>query len=119
MRLRNGNIFKTTNCADTIDRLLRAGWQEVKEAEVVPAQEDTTDEKMTAPTVTTRKGNPLIYKGRYLTQWLQIGRVDELRTVLTHLGVPFERSAVKKELQQLLRDRIREIKERKDDEYEC
>lgn len=119
MRLRNGNIFKTTNSADVIDRLLKAGWQEVKEVETVPVQEDTTEEKMPSPTVTTRNGNPLMYKGRYLTQWLQIGKVDELRMVLTHLGVPFERSTTKKELQQLLRDRIREIKERKGDEYEC
>lgn len=117
MRLRNGCIYQTTDSDDVIQRLLEAGWEEVKEVVV----EETTEAaiEIDAPSVVVRKRNPLMYKGRYLSQWLQIGKVDELRAVLSHLGVPFERSAVKKELQQLLRDRIREIKERKDDEYEC
>lgn len=115
MKLRNGSIYQITNSKDTIQRLLRAGWQEVEEEKTEPKCDPVPAEKpIAAPTLVIKKEKPLIYKGRYLSQWLQVGKVDELRAVLTHLGVPFERTTPKKELQRLLRDQIREIKERKD-----
>lgn len=108
MRLRNevGSAYMTTDSPHTIDRLLRAGWHVVEE---LPTEEEPAPH-VEAPQVRCVHTDPLKYKDRYLSWYVQCGSVAQLRDVLQHLGVVFDRKAVKKDLQALLRRQISEIK---------
>ncbi len=106
MRLCNeyGTAYKTVTDPASIAHLLAAGWLEVMPPTVTEA------ELTTAPTVTVRHGDSLKYKGRYLSWYVQSGSVKQLREALKHCGVPFDKGTVKKDLQALLREYIKQTK---------
>ncbi len=108
MRLRNelGSAYMNTDSPNTIDRLLRAGWHVVEDA---PVKEEVA-QPVEAPRVRCVHTDPLKYKDLYLSWYVQCGSVAQLRDVLQHLGVVFDRKAVKKDLQALLKRQISEIK---------
>ena len=108
MRLRNelGSAYMTTDSPNTIDRLLRAGWRVVEETPIIEEPKRNVE----APQVRCVHTDPLKYKDLYLSWYVQCGSVAQLRDVLQHLGVVFDRKAVKKDLQALLRRQITEIK---------
>ena len=105
MRLCNecGSAYKNVTDLETISRLRAAGWRIVEER--VTAEEETPVPE--PPKVRCTYGDPLKYKDLYLSWYVQCGSVKQLREVLTHLGVDFEKRAVKKELQALLREHIK------------
>lgn len=110
MRLCNecGSAYMNTDSPSVIDRLLRAGWHEVvQETVVTAAEEEPTCE---TPVIRCTFRDPLKYKDLYLSWYVQCGSVPQLREVLAHLGVEFDKRAVKKELQSLLRAQIKKIK---------
>lgn len=106
MRLCNeyGSAYKTVTDPASLAHLLAAGWREVIPSAVAEA------EPTTAPAVTVRHCDPLKYKGRYLSWYVQSGSVKQLREVLRHCGVPFDKGAVKKDLQALLKEYIKQTK---------
>ena len=112
MRLRNecGSAYKTVTDKRSIEHLLAAGWHEVPEPVAVVEQATETVETAEAPKLVCEHGNSLMYKGRYLSQWVQVGKIKELRSALTYVGVKFDAKATKPELQQLLREYIKTVK---------
>lgn len=107
MRLCNeyGTVFKTVTDGAMVEHLKEAGWRVVEE----PILEEVVTEKA-APVVVCKSRETLKYKDRYLSWYVQSGSVKQLRDVLSYLGVPIPAKAQKKELQKLLKSRIREWK---------
>lgn len=108
MRLCNkyGTAYKTVTDPASIAHLLAAGWHEVTSPTVAEAQ--PTPEEI--PAVTIKQKDPLKYKDRYLSWYVQSGSVKQLREVLRHCGVPFDKGTVKKDLSVLLREYIKQTK---------
>ena len=114
MRLRNeyGTAFKSVTDPGSIAHLLAAGWCEVREEPVQSEQTPQTAAEE-APTEVPEILEPsaLKYKGRYLSWYIHGGTIAQLRDVLNHLGIPFEKTAKKKDLQGILRGYLKGLKQ--------
>lgn len=105
-----GSAYKSVTAPEVIQRLRDAGWHEVIPEQPAPLPEVAPP---AAPKVDCVVDEPLKYKDLYLSWYVQCGSVKQLREVLSHLGVTFEKTTVKKELQRLLRKEIQRLKEEK------
>lgn len=91
--------YKTVLNPTAINRLLQAGWHELPR----------TDREPVLPKAPI--SDPLKYKGRSLSWYVQSGTVSDLRAVLRHIGVAYERNTHKNQLQALLKQQIHVLKE--------
>lgn len=114
--------FKEVSDPASIQHLLDAGWREyVEKPKQEIAQEADAQAAPLPPTsplapkTNYRRKTALTYKGRYLSSIAQMGTVKELRDVLKYVGIDTNR-ANKADMQQLLREHIRVIKETEKEE---
>lgn len=114
MRLCNeyGTAFKNVTDPGSISHLLAAGWREVRE-EPVKMEEapQTVTEEAPAEVPEILEPSALKYKDQYLSWYVQAGNIAQLRDVLNHLGIPFEKTAKKKDLQAILRGYLKGLKQ--------
>ena len=124
MRLCNQyqTAFKEVSDPASIQHLLDAGWREyveepkqeiAQETDVAAAPPPPSSPNM--PKTNYRRKTALTYKGRYLSSIAQMGTVKELRDVLRYVGID-TKGANKADMQQLLREHIRVIKETEKEE---
>lgn len=124
MRLCNQyqTAFKEVTDPASIQHLLDAGWREYVEKPKQEIVEETAEDIAPSPSLPPltpktnyRRKTALTYKGRYLSSIAQMGTVKELRDVLKYVGIDTNR-ANKADMQQLLREHIRVIKETEKEE---
>ncbi len=101
--------FKQVTDAGSIRHLLAAGWREVEETPSLPVEAAPNRLPPEAPTIVPPSA--LKYNGRYLSWYARAGTVAQLREVLTFLGLAFDATAKKSELQARLRAYLKQIKQ--------
>lgn len=116
MRLCNEyrTAFKNVTDPASIAHLLSAGWREAEEESI----QEPADEK-SVPTIVAEatieapeiiRPPALKYKGQYLSWYAQVGTLTQLRDVLKFIGIPFDVTAKKKDLQAALREYLKNLK---------
>lgn len=113
MRLCNQyrTAFKTVTDYASIDHLKRAGWIEVVEEVEQPVEEVPVVEELIEEAPEIIEPHALKYRGQYLSWYVQVGTVSQLRDALNHIGVPFDKSSKKKDLQAILRGYLKGLKQ--------
>ena len=108
-----GSAYKTVHTQEELEDLLASGWRLVEEKpiEVEEPQKDVVEEQpIEAPKVSKVGSNDLIYKGRYLSQWVSIANKKEMREIFDYYGIPYAVKTSKSDMAVALRKYIREIK---------
>lgn len=110
MRLCNPyrTAFKQVSDSGSIRHLLAAGWREVTEE---PPREAVSGVSVPIEAPTVVQPSSLKYKGQYLSWYAQVGTVAQLREVLAFIGIAFEPTARKAELQTRLRAYLKQIRQ--------
>ena len=112
-----GSAFKRAHSEEEMLELSASGWRRVEEnpKPAVPAPEEQKIDSPTveAPRIVERESNRLMYKNRYLSQWAQVGKKEDLMKILEHFGIPYSSSSSKNDMQKALRQYIYQTKEEK------
>jgi hypothetical protein len=87
--------------------LLALGWTVVEPKKEHPKKEE---EKTPNQKAMAQAKNGLIYKGKYLSQWVSVAKKAELIAIFDHFGIPYAKSMSVGELTTKLREFIREKK---------
>jgi hypothetical protein len=110
-----GSAYKRVHTQEEVEDLLATGWRLVEEKPVLveePQKEVVVVEEqpVEAPKVSKTGGNELIYKGRYLSQWVSIANKKEMREIFDYYGIPYAVKTSKSDMAVALRKYIREVK---------
>ena len=107
-----GSAIKRAHSEEEIEDLLSSGWKPYtpkQETLPEPIKEEVV-ETLPAPKIVERRENPLMYKGKYLTQWVQIATKKELKTIFDARGIEYDSNTSKTDMVKRLRQYIREVK---------
>ncbi len=108
-----GSAYKTVRSREDMEDLLASGWTIVEEKVVTPEPTVPPDLTVTVVDTHAEMRNQLIYKNRYLTQWVQTGTKPQLRDIFDYFGIPYSHDMRKSDMQIALRKYIREAKAEK------
>ena len=110
MRMVNeyGSAFKTVHTRDEMEELISSGWRVVEEPVPAPVVEQTPP--VPAPKIVKGGRNQLMYKNKYLSQWVSIATKKELKEIFDHYGIAYAHNISKNDMVVRLRQYIREVK---------
>ena len=104
-----GSAYKTVHYREDVEELLAAGWKIAEETVATPAPAPIPEPIKVVDTHAEMR-NKLIYKGKYLSQWLQIATKEQLREIFDYFGIVYSSNTKKSDMQIILRKYIREKK---------
>ena len=108
------SAYKRVHNAEEVESLRASGWTVVEEQPTPDVQTETpqAEEPMKAPPRIVKGGkNQLMYRDKYLSQWVRIATKKELRDIFDHYGIPYAYNSSKNDMVIRLRQYIRETKE--------
>lgn len=113
-----GSAYKRVHYRDEVEELLSSGWRIVEEGpppEQTSITEETKPESVTVEHINSAESQKknLIFKGRYLSQWLQMANKQQMCEIFDYFGIPYSHKTLKSEMQVELRKYIREAKAEK------
>lgn len=107
-----GSAIKRAHSEEEVADLLSSGWKPYEKKQE-PAPEPIKEEvfeTVPAPRIVERRENPLMYRGKYLTQWVQIATKKELIAIFNARGIEYDANTSKTDMVKRLRQYIREVK---------
>lgn len=108
-----GSAFKTVYDPEVIEELKGSGWRVVEEAPQSPTPavaKPAAKEAADPPKIKTEEDNPLMFRGKYLTQWVRIGTKKDLMAIFDYYGIEYNTHTIKNDMVIRLRQHIREVK---------
>lgn len=107
-----GSAIKRAHSEEEVADLLSSGWKPYEKKQEIPHEptKEEVTETVPAPKIVERKENPLLYKGRYLTQWVSVATKKELKAIFDARGIEYDANTSKSDMVKRLRQYIREVK---------
>lgn len=106
------SAYKRVHTAEQEAELRASGWvvvEEPKEEKQEPKQEEK-EEEVKAPRIVKGGKNALMYKGKYLSQWVTIATKKELIAIFDYYGIPYAVKTSASDMRGRLREYIRQVK---------